>query len=351
MITVRDAGREVRLGGGEPFLIAEMSGNHNQSLERALAIVDAAATAGASALKIQTYTADTMTIDVRRGEFMVEDPGSLWAGRSLYDLYQEAHTPWEWHAPIFARCRERGIIPFSTPFDASAVAFLDRLGCPLWKIASFELTDLPLIRACAATGRPLIMSTGMATLAEIGEAVEAARQAGCRELVLLKCTSSYPAPPSAANLATIPHLAATFGCLAGLSDHTDGIGCAVAAVALGAAVIEKHFTLSRADGGVDSAFSLEPAEFAALAVECRRAAQAVGVVSFGPGPQERQSLRHRRSLYFVRDLAAGAHIAEGDVRCIRPGLGLAPRFLPAVMGRRVAREVRRGEAVSWEALG
>jgi pseudaminic acid synthase len=351
MITVHDAGREVRLGGGEPFLIAEMSGNHNQSLERALAIVDAAAEAGASAVKIQTYTADTMTIDVRRGEFMVEDPGSLWAGRSLYDLYQEAHTPWEWHAPIFARCRERGIIPFSTPFDASAVAFLDQLGCPVWKIASFELTDLPLIRACAATGRPMIMSTGMASLSEIGEAVDAAHQAGCRELVLLKCTSSYPAPPSAANLATIPHLAATFGCLAGLSDHTDGIGCAVAAVALGAAVIEKHFTLRRADGGVDSAFSLEPAEFAALVVECRRAAQAVGTITFGPGPHEQQSLRHRRSLYFVRDLAAGSVIAEGDVRCIRPGLGLAPRFLPAVLGRRVGRAVQRGDAVAWDALG
>jgi pseudaminic acid synthase len=351
MITVRDSGREVRLGGGEPFFIAEMSGNHNQSLERALAIVDAAAAAGASALKIQTYTADTMTIDVRRGEFMVEDPGSLWAGRSLYDLYQEAHTPWEWHAPIFARCRERGIIPFSTPFDASAVAFLDRLGCPVWKIASFELTDLPLIRACAATGRPMIMSTGMASLSEIGEAVEAARQAGCRELALLKCTSSYPAPPSAANLATIPHLATTFGCLAGLSDHTDGIGVAVAAIALGAAVVEKHFTLRRADGGVDSAFSLEPAEFASLVVEGRRAAQAVGAVSYGPGPHERQSLRHRRSLYFVRDLAAGSVIAEGDVRCIRPGLGLAPRFLPAVLGRRVGRAVQRGEAVAWDALG
>lgn len=331
-----------------PFVIAEMSGNHNQSLERALEIVDAAARAGAHALKIQTYTPDTMTIDVNEREFHISDPGSLWAGRSLYELYGEAYTPWEWHRPIFDRARALGMVPFSTPFDETAVDFLESLDVPCYKIASFENTDLPLIRRVAATGKPLIVSTGMATAAELDESVRAARAAGCSDLVLLKCTSTYPATAANTNILTIPHLRALFGCEVGLSDHTMGVGVAVASVALGATVIEKHFTLRRADGGVDSAFSMEPEEFAQLVVESERAWQAMGRITYGPTEAEKKSLQYRRSLYVVEDVKAGEPLTRQNVRAIRPGLGLPPQHLEQVLGKTVRRDVRRGTAVSWD---
>ncbi|MCX8003940.1 MAG: pseudaminic acid synthase [Burkholderiaceae bacterium] len=334
-----------------PFVIAEMSGNHNGSLDRALAIVDAVADAGAQAVKLQTYTADTMTLDLAEREFVIDDPKSLWAGRTLYDLYREAHTPWAWHAPIFERARARGLVAFSTPFDSTAVDFLESLDVPCYKIASFENVDLPLIRKAAATGKPLIISTGLATLAEIGEAVAAAREAGCRDLVLLKCTSAYPASPADSNLRTIPHLRAAFGCEVGLSDHTLGIGAALAAIAMGASVIEKHVTLRRADGGVDSAFSLEPHELKHLVEDAERARQALGQVRYGPTPDEVGSLRFRRSLYVVRDVQQGEAFTPENVRAIRPGLGLAPKYLAQVLGRRAARDIRAGTAMTWNLLG
>lgn len=330
-----------------PFIIAEMSGNHNHSLERALAIVEGAAKSGAHALKIQTYTPDTMTLDINQGEFRISDPKSLWAGRSLYELYGEAYTPWDWHRPIFDRARELGLIAFSTPFDDSAVDLLESLDVPCYKIASFENTDLPLIRRVAATGKPLIISIGMATVAELDETVRAARAAGCAEIVLLKCTSTYPATPENSNLLTIPHLRDLFGCEVGLSDHTMGVGVSVASVALGATVIEKHFTLSRADGGVDSAFSMEPAEMAQLVVETERAWQALGAVTYGPTEAEKKSLQYRRSLYVVKDLRAGDVLSKDNVRAIRPGLGLSPKYLDLVLGRKVSRDVSRGTAVDW----
>ncbi|MGV7214029.1 pseudaminic acid synthase [Bradyrhizobium sp. UFLA05-112] len=333
-----------------PFVIAEMSGNHNQSLERALAIVDAAAQSGAHALKLQTYTADTMTLDLARDEFFIDDPGSLWKGRSLHNLYQEAYTPWEWHAPIFERARSLGMIPFSTPFDATAVDFLESLDVPCYKIASFENTDLPLIRKVAATGKPMIVSTGMATVADIDETVRAAREAGCRQLVLLKCTSTYPATPSDTNLLTIPHMRALFGCEVGLSDHTFGIGASVASVALGATVIEKHFTLARADGGVDSTFSMEPPEMAALVIETERAWMALGQVHYGLTEKERRSSVFRRSLYVAEDLAAGDVLTESNLRIVRPGLGLSPKYFETLIGKRVGRDVRRGTPMSWDLL-
>lgn len=331
-----------------PFVIAEMSGNHNQSLDRALAIVDAAVASGAHALKIQTYTADSMTLDIGEGEFAIHDPKSLWNGRTLYELYKEAATPYGWHPPIFERCREKGLICFSTPFDAAAVDFLESLGAPAYKIASFENVDLPLIAKAASTGKPLIISTGMATVAEIDEAVRAARAAGGRDLVLLKCTSTYPATPANSNVRTIPHLRSLFGCEVGLSDHTMGAGVAVAAVALGATVVEKHFTLARADGGVDSTFSLEPAEMAALVTETQRAWEALGQVSYGPTAAEQKSLQFRRSLYVVADVPAGGKLCADNVRAIRPGSGLAPKYFDHVIGRTVARAVKRGTPVSWD---
>jgi pseudaminic acid synthase len=334
-----------------PFIIAEMSGNHNQSLDRALAIVDAAAAAGAHGLKLQTYTADTMTLDVRTGDFVISDPKSLWNGRSLYDLYEEAHTPWDWHKPIFERARSLGMVPFSTPFDDTAVDFLEGLDAACYKIASFENTDIPLIRKVAGTGKPMIISTGMASVAEIDDAVGAAREAGCRDLILLKCTSTYPATPENTNIATIPNLRQTFGCEAGLSDHTMGVGVAVASVALGATVIEKHFTLRRADGGVDSSFSLEPDELKALVVESERAWQSVGCVSYGTSSaQEAKSLAFRRSLYVTRDVRKGEALSHENVRAVRPGFGLAPKWLNTVIGRRANRDIARGTPVSWNIL-
>jgi pseudaminic acid synthase len=331
-----------------PFVIAEMSGNHNQSLERALNIVEAAAATGAHALKIQTYTPDTMTLDLREGEFFISDPGSLWKGNSLYNLYREAYTPWEWHEPIFERARKLGIIPFSTPFDASAVDFLETLDVPCYKIASFENTDLPLIRKAASTGKPLIISTGMASIAELDETVRAARAAGCRDLILLKCTSTYPATPRNTNIATIPHMRSLFDCEVGLSDHTMGVGVAVASVALGATVLEKHFTLSRADGGVDSTFSLEPGEMQALVVESERAWSALGSVSYGPMPAEMKSLQFRRSLYITRDVGPGEILTPENLRAIRPGGGLPPKYIDLFMGRRVTGAIKRGTPLSWD---
>jgi N-acetylneuraminate synthase len=327
-----------------------MSGNHNGSLERALQIVDMAAKAGAHALKLQTYTADTMTIDLSEREFFISDPNSLWNGTSLYQLYQQAHTPWAWHKPIFDRCRERGMIGFSSAFDATAVDFLEMLGVPCYKIASFENIDIPLVRKIAATGKPMIISTGLASVAELAATVDAAREAGARDLILLKCTSAYPASPQNSNLSTIPHMRALFDCQVGLSDHTMGIGAAVAATAVGAVAIEKHVTLRRADGGVDSAFSLEPDELAALVTETARAAEAMGGIAYGPTAAERKSLVYRRSLYIVADLKAGDRLTKDNVRAIRPGLGLAPGNLDRVLGRRITRDAPRGTPLSWDLL-
>lgn len=342
---------ERRIGTGfRPYLIAEMSGNHNQSLERALEIVDAAARSGADAIKLQTYTPDTMTLDVKLPGFVIEDPASLWAGRGLYELYQEAYTPWEWHRPIMERAASRGLQCFSTPFDDSAVAFLESLNVPAYKIASFENTDLPLIRTVARTGKPLIISTGMASAGEIDEAVRTARGAGCTELVLLKCTSTYPASPECTNVRTIPSMRETFGCEVGLSDHTMGCGVAVAAVTLGAALVEKHFTLRRSDGGVDSAFSLEPSEFALLRTETERAWQSLGQVRYGTVGAEEKSTQFRRSLYFVADLKPGDVLTPQNVRAIRPGFGLPTRFLDQVLGMTVKCSVGRGTPLEWRLL-
>lgn len=333
-----------------PFIVAEMSGNHNQSLDRALRIVEAAAESGAHALKLQTYLPDTMTIDLDEREFHISDEKSLWAGRSLYDLYAEAHTPWEWHKPIFDRAHDLGIVAFSTPFDDSAVDFLEDLNVPCYKIASFENTDLPLIRRVASTGKPVIISTGMATVAELDETVREARAAGCKDLVLLKCTSSYPATPETTNVLTIPHLRELFDCEVGLSDHTMGVGVSAASVALGATIIEKHFTLSRADGGVDSAFSLEPTEMTQLVIETERAWQALGQISYGPTQAEKESMQFRRSLYVVQDLREGDVLTRENVRAIRPGLGLPTKYLEQLMGRKLVRDVKRGTALNWDLI-
>jgi len=330
-----------------PYLIAEMSGNHNNSLDRALEIVDAAAASGADAIKLQTYTADTMTLDLHTPDFVIDDPKSLWNGRNLYDLYDEAHTPWDWHAPIMERAKSHGIACFSSPFDHSAVDFLETLDVPAYKIASFELVDIPLIERVAATGKPLIMSTGMATVAEIGDAVLAARRAGAEDIILLKCTSTYPAEPVNTNLATIPAMRQAFGCEVGLSDHTMGTGVSVASVALGAPLIEKHFTLARADGGVDSAFSMEPSEFHDLRIECDRAWQAIGSIAFGGTPAEDGSRIFRRSLYIAKDMQAGDVLTEENLRAIRPGYGLPPKFLSTLVGKPVARGVSAGTPAGW----
>lgn len=334
-----------------PFVIAEMSGNHNHSLDRALAIVDAAANAGAHAVKIQTYTADTLTLDVESGEFCITDEDSLWKGRSLHGLYEEAYTPWEWHAQIFQRAHQHGMVAFSTPFDETAVDFLESLDVPCYKIASFENVHIPLIKKVAATGKPLIISTGMATAAELDEAVSAARDSGCRELVLLKCTSTYPASAENSNIRTIPHMAQLFDCQVGLSDHTLGTGVSVAAVALGATVIEKHVTLSRADGGVDSAFSLEPDELAELVRETEQAWQAMGDVTYGPTRAETRSIAYRRSLYVAQDMRAGDAFTRENLRIVRPGLGLEPKYIDIVLGRTVEVDAPKGTPVTWDIVG
>ena len=341
----------LRVGAGSaPLVIAEMSGNHNQSLERALEIVDAAAQSGAHALKIQTYTAETMTIDIREREFFISDEKSLWKGESLFDLYKKAYTPWEWHEAIFDRAKKQKMLAFSTPFDRTAVDFLENLNVPCYKIASFENTDLPLIRYVAATGKPMIISTGMATFAELDETVDAARSAGCSDLILLKCTSTYPSTPDDSNILTIPEMRSRYGCEIGISDHTMGIGVSVAAVALGATVIEKHFTLQRSDGGVDSAFSMEPQEMAQLVIETERAWQSMGKVQHGPTEKEKASLVFRRSLYVVADIKAGEKLTSVNVRAIRPGNGIAPKFYDEVIGKTAKRDIARGTPLSHDLI-
>lgn len=334
-----------------PFIIAEMSGNHNQSLERALEIVEAAAKTGAHALKIQTYTADTITLDVDTPEFLIKDGGNIWNGRRLYDLYDEAHTPWEWHKSIFDRAKELGMIAFSTPFDETAVDFLEELDVPLYKIASFENTDLPLIKKVAATGKPMIVSTGMATLAELDELVRTAKDAGCKDLVLLKCTSTYPATPENTNISTISHMKQLFeNVQIGLSDHTMGIGVAVASVALGATVIEKHFTLNRADGGVDSAFSMEPAEMKMLVDETERAWLAMGKVTYGPTEKEKASLKFRRSIYVSKDIEAGEAFSRNNIKIVRPGYGLEPKYYENILGKIASKSIPKGTPLSYQNL-
>lgn len=335
--------------GYRPFIIAEMSGNHNQSLNRALEIVEAAAASGVDAIKIQTYTADTMTIDINDGDFYISQDESLWRGETLYSLYQKAHTPWEWHKPIFDRCRELGLIGFSTPFDKTSVEFLEYLDVPCYKIASFENIDIPLIRTVAATGKPVIISTGMATIAELDDAVREIKGQGS-QVILLKCTSTYPASPENSNLLTIPHMRKLFKCPVGISDHTLGIGVSISGVALGASVIEKHLTLSRAEGGVDSAFSLELAEMRMLVQECRSAALALGSVSYGPTDNEVPSLKFRRSLYITKDMRAGEVLTEDNLRAIRPGGGLAPKYLEIFLGKKVSCNLKRGTPVSWDII-
>ena len=334
----------------EPFIIAEMSGNHNQSLDRACKIVEAAAKSGAHALKLQTYTADTITLDVKDGEFFIEDKNSLWKGKSLYELYHEAYTPWEWHKPIMKRAKELGMLCFSSPFDETAVDFLEELDVPAYKIASPEIIHLPLLKKIAATGKPMIISTGMASVDEIDEAVRTINKAGCKQFVLLKCTSTYPASCANSNVFTIPHMRDLFNCEVGLSDHTMGVGAAVAAVAYGASVVEKHFTLCRADGGVDSAFSLEPAEMKTLVIETDRAWQSLGAVFYGPTEDEKPSKKHRRSLYIAEDMRNGDVLNEKNLRIVRPGNGLAPKYYDILLGRKMNRDVKKGTAVDWELI-
>lgn len=336
------------IGAGQrPYVIAEMSGNHKGELSRALGLVEAAKAAGADAVKLQTYTADTITIDHDGPGFRLTE--GLWAGRTLHELYREAHTPWEWHGPIFEHAARLGITVFSSPFDTTAVDLLARLGAPAFKIASFELVDLPLIRYAARLGKPMILSTGLASLGEIAEAVATVEQEGA-PVLLLHCTSGYPTPPEECDLRTIPHLAEAFGVPAGLSDHTRGIAVPVAAVALGAVAIEKHFTLARADGGVDADFSLEPAELAAMVEACAVAHAALGRVEYRTKESERAGGQLRRSLYVVADVPAGTVLTGAEIRSIRPGFGLAPKYLPEVLGRRAARALKRGQPLDWTML-
>jgi pseudaminic acid synthase len=350
MISFLDHGRAFALGVGAPtFVVAELSGNHNGDLERAIALIRAAKDAGADAVKLQTYTADTITMDAPGEWFAIK--GGPWDGRRLYELYQEASTPWAWHERLFTEARALGLACFSTPFDPTSVAFLEQLGCPLYKVASFEVVDIPLLACIAATRKPVIMSTGMATLAEIDLAVRTLRQGGCGELVLLNCVSAYPAAPRDMHLRNIPHLAAVFGCAVGLSDHTLSHTATIAAVALGACMVEKHLCLRRSDGGPDAGFSLEPGELAALVTAVREAEQAVAApVAFGAGQAEAGNIVFRKSLFAARDIAVGAVIAADDVRCIRPGHGLAPALLPQVLGRTARRAIPRGTPLSWELM-
>lgn len=332
----------------KPFIIAEMSGNHNRSLERAMSIVKAAKDAGADAIKLQTYTPDSITIDYRGGLFDITDKNSLWTGRNLYELYQEARTPYEWHKPIFDYAKELGICCFSTPFDENAVDMLEELQAPCHKVASFENAHHPLLKKIASTGKPVIMSTGVSSLADIDESIGVLRNNGCKDLVLLKCTSTYPATPENTNLRTIPHMRDLFNCEVGLSDHTMGAGAAIAAVALGASVIEKHFCLSRAEGGVDSAFSLEPAEFKLLVEESQRAYLALGTIKYGIQPAEKNSLNFKRSIYIVKDIPAGGRFTEENIRVIRPGDGLHPKYYERIIGKTAAQTLKRGTPLTME---
>lgn len=335
----------------KPFVIAEMSGNHNNSLEKALSIIDAAADAGAHAIKLQTYTADTLTINVSHGEFYVSDPNSLWKGRSLYDLYQEASTPWEWHPALFERAKKRGIICFSTPFDETAVDFLESLNMSIYKIASFENNHLPLLKKIASTGKPVIMSTGISNLSDIEIAVKTLKENGCKDLILLKCTSTYPATPENTNVLTIPHMSQLFNCHVGLSDHTLGVGTSIASVALGARVIEKHFTIDRSEGGVDAAFSMEPSEFKTLVEETERAFLSLGNVSYGILKDEEKSIGFKRSIYIVEDMTEGDILTTDNIRIIRPGHGLHPKYFNQLLGKKINKNVRKGTALTFNLIG
>jgi pseudaminic acid synthase len=339
---------EIKIGvGHKPFIIAEMSGNHNQSLDRAFQIVEAAAKAGAHAIKLQTYTPDTMTIP---GALVINDQGSLWDGRELYDLYKEAFTPWEWHKPIFDKAKQLGLEAFSTPFDETAVDFLEELGVAAYKIASFENTDWPLLKRVAATGKPVIMSTGAAQISDIDEGVRVLRNNGCLDLILLKCTSTYPATPENTHLLTIPHLKNMFNCHVGLSDHTLGIGVAVASVALGACVIEKHFTLNRGDGGVDSTFSMEPEEMRLLVIESERAFQALGRIQYGVQESEQKSLMFKRSLFVVKDINSGEEFTKENIRVVRPGSGIPPKYYETILGKKSKLNLKAGTPLTWKIL-
>ena len=334
--------------GHKPFIIAELSGNHSQQLEVAIAMIEAAAKAGAHAIKLQTYTADSMTLDVDSADFVIKEQDSLWHGEKLHALYQKAATPYEWHEILFTKAKALGMLAFSSPFDEAAVDFLAELNVPCYKIASFELTDLPLIRKAASKGKPLIMSTGMASLSEIEQAVSCARVAGCNDIILLKCTSTYPAEASNTNLATIPHMREAFGCQVGLSDHTAGVGVSVAAVALGATVIEKHFVLDRCAGGVDAAFSLEPQELAALVTESVRAHQALGQVCYGGTAAEEKSKQYRRSIYVAKDIEAGETFNADNLRIVRPAFGLAPKHWDSVIGKSAKTALKKGSPLDWQ---
>lgn len=333
--------------GHSPFIIAEMSGNHNQSLTKALEIVEAVAKTGAHALKIQTYTAETMTLNINKEDFIINDSKSLWDGESLYDLYGKAYTPWEWHEPIFSRARELGLIPFSSPFDETAVDFLEELDIPFYKIASFENNDIPLIEKVASTGKPMIISTGMATIAELDETVRTARSAGCDDIVLLKCTSTYPATPENTNISTIPHMKELFNCHVGLSDHTLGTGVSVASVALGANVIEKHFVLDRSEGGVDAAFSMEPHEMKVLVEETERAWKSIGTVKYGPTKAEEKSLQFRRSIYAAADIEKGEVYTSENIRVVRPGYGMKPKYYKGLLGKQAEKEYEFGDPITF----
>ena len=335
----------------KPFIIAEMSGNHNQSLERALAIVDAAAKSGVDAIKLQTYTADTLTLNMAEGDFLITDPKSLWHGKNLYELYQDAYTPWEWHAQIFEHCKKKGLICFSTPFDDTAIDLLEDLNAPCYKIASFENTDVRLIKKIAATGKPVIVSTGMASPSDMQLIVDTLRNSNCDDFILLKCTSSYPADPKNINLLTLPHMQQLFNCQVGLSDHTMGIGVAIASVALGATVIEKHFTLSRAEGGVDAAFSMEPEEMRLLVIEAERAWQALGKITYALSAEEKKSLQFRRSIYIASDMQAGEVLAKNNMALVRPGFGLPAKYYDILLGKKVNKNLKKGTPVSWEVIG
>jgi pseudaminic acid synthase len=334
----------------KPFVIAEMSGNHNHSIDKALEIIDAAALSGAHAIKLQTYTADTLTIDVSGDDFCIKDKNSLWKDRNLYELYKEAHTPWEWHKALFDRAKKLGMMCFSTPFDDTSVDFLLELGVEVFKIASFENNHLPLLKKIAKTGKPVIMSTGISSLAEIELSVKTLKENGCKDLILLKCTSTYPATPENTNISTIPHMSELFDCHVGLSDHTLGIGVAVGSVTLGARVIEKHFTIDRSQGGVDSAFSLEPSEFKMLVEESERAFLAIGKVTYGIMDAEVKSKKYKRSIYIVKDLKAGDIITEDNIRIIRPGFGLSPKYFDLLLGKIVKKNIKRGTAFTFDLI-
>lgn len=336
---------------GYPFVIAEMSGNHNNSIDLAFQLIEAAKDAGADAVKFQTYTPDTMTLDSRASDFVINDPKSLWNGSSLYELFGKACTPWEWHSQLFEHAKKLDLIAFSSPFDISAVDFLEELDVPIYKIASFECIDLPLIQRAASTKKPLIISTGMASLVEIAEAVDTAMQYGCEDLTILKCTTSYPASPKDSNILTIPHLKQLFGCKVGLSDHTLGIGASIGAVALGADTIERHLTIDRANGGVDSAFSLEPSEFKQLTDEIKRVKESLGTIHYGPTANESKSKLRRRSLYISHDVLEGEALTDQNLRSIRPGHGIPPKYLPLLIGKRVNRNLAKGQPMSWDYIG